>query len=53
VPVQIKLSFIEDSAPSQRTWSELQEDEKRAAIEALARLIARMIGADKKPGEQS
>ena len=45
--MQIKLSFVEDSPIVQPTvWNQIENEEKIAAVEVLARLIARMIAAE-------
>jgi hypothetical protein len=51
VPVQSKLSFMEDLAVLQPTlWNQLDEEEKRNVIEKLARLITKLIVAEEQSG---
>jgi len=46
VPVQAKLSFLEDEAvPDRLVWDQLEGEQKRAVIEMLGRLSSKMIVA--------
>jgi hypothetical protein len=45
--VQSKLSFMDDVAiPQLSMWDQLDEDQKRVAIEMLARVIAKVVVAE-------
>jgi len=49
--VQIKLSFLEDTPKLQpAVWDQLEQEPKIAVVEALARVIAKMIALEKQSG---
>jgi hypothetical protein len=51
VPVQTKLSFMQDLPVVERAlWERLKEEDKRSVIETLARLIAKMVVAETQSG---
>ena len=51
VPVQTKLSFMEDVSVLHPTvWDQLDEEQKRIVTEMLARLISKIIVAEKQSG---
>src|SRR5439155_25681923 len=53
VPVQTKLSFMDDVAiPQISMWDQWDEEQKRVVIEMLARLISKMIVAKQQSGAQ-
>lgn len=48
--MQIQLSFmVELPTPKTTMWDQLTDEQKAVVIEGIARLIARMIGADSHP----
>ena len=53
VPVQTKLSFMNDLAvPQTSVWDQVDDEQKNVVIEMLARLIAKMIVAEKQSGSE-
>ena len=51
VQVQIKLNFLEDISILQpAVWEQLEQEPKIAIVEALARVIAKMIALEKQSG---
>ena len=49
--MQIKLSFLEDTPNLQpAVWDQLEKKPKIAVVEALARVIAKMITLEKQSG---
>jgi hypothetical protein len=51
VPVQTKLSFMEDlPVPQISVWDQLDDEQKSVVIEILSRLIAKMIVGEKQSG---
>ncbi len=52
--MQTKLSLMEDLPILQPSvWDQLDNEQKSAVIEVLARLMARMIAAEKQAGVKS
>ena len=50
--MQTKLSFMEDlPVPQTAVWEQLENEQKRAVIDLLARVTAKMIVAEKQSGE--
>jgi len=47
--VQLELPFPEISTPRTTVWQALEEAERRAALEVLARLIARAARPEPSP----
>jgi hypothetical protein len=51
VPVQTKLSFMDDlPVPQTSVWDQLDDEQKSVVIEILSRLITKMIVAEKETG---
>jgi hypothetical protein len=51
VPVQTKLSFMDDHPVHQiSVWDQLDDEQKSVVIEILSRLIAKMIAGEKRSG---
>ena len=52
--MQTKLSFMDDvPIPQISMWDQLDEEQKRVVIEMLARLITKMIVAEKKQEQKN
>lgn len=53
VPVQTKLSFMEDlPVAHQSVWDQLEEENKSVVLEMLARVIAKIIAAEQDLGSK-
>ena len=51
--MQIKLSFMDDlPVPQTSVWDQVDDEQKNVVIEMLARLIAKMIMAEKQSGSE-
>jgi len=47
VPVQIKLSFMDDlPVPQTSVWNQIDDEQKTVVVETIARLIAKVITAE-------
>jgi hypothetical protein len=50
--MQIQLSFENIPTPKTAVWDQLDDEQKAVVIESLARLIAKMILAEKPSGAE-